>query len=230
MGDVIIIYVEDEHDFKSCSSSLSVCRICHEEESNNLESPCACSGTVKFAHRDCIQRWCNEKGNTTCEICLQKYEPGYTAPPPKKSQLDESAVTIRDSVRVPRRREQDEESASPGLERVCSSTADRSANFCRSLALLFTVVLLVRHLFVVLTGSDEEYPFALLTVLILRASGIILPMYILYRTITAIQNSIHQQYQYHYQEDSDDDDDETSNLGEDDHHQEDADHHQQSAV
>ena len=25
----------------------------------------------QFAHRDCIQRWCNEKGNTTCEICLQ---------------------------------------------------------------------------------------------------------------------------------------------------------------
>ncbi|XP_050152416.1 uncharacterized protein LOC126627037 [Malus sylvestris] len=35
------------------------------------EAPCACSGTVKFAHRDCIQRWCNEKGNTTCEICLE---------------------------------------------------------------------------------------------------------------------------------------------------------------
>lgn len=25
----------------------------------------------QFAHRDCIQRWCNEKGNTICEICLQ---------------------------------------------------------------------------------------------------------------------------------------------------------------
>ena len=26
---------------------------------------------AQFAHRDCIQRWCDEKGNTTCEICLQ---------------------------------------------------------------------------------------------------------------------------------------------------------------
>ncbi|KAK9930714.1 hypothetical protein M0R45_027770 [Rubus argutus] len=236
MGDVVIIYVEEEKevDLKSCSSPISLCRICHEEEfgsSKKLESPCACSGTVKFAHRDCIQRWCYEKGNTTCEICLQKYEPGYTAPP-KKSELDESAVTIRDSVRVPRRREQDEESGSPRLERVCSSAADRSANFCRSLALLLTVVLLVRHLFVVLTGSDEDYPFTLLTVLILRASGIILPMYLLFRTITAIQNSIRQQYQYHFQEDSDDDsdEDETSSLGGDDHQQEDDHHHQQSAV
>lgn len=90
-------------------SSISQCRICHEEEreegpSKSLETPCACSGTLKvrkremeenffwvssilslfdvlrlfvlsfscqFAHRECIQRWCDEKGDTTCEICLQ---------------------------------------------------------------------------------------------------------------------------------------------------------------
>ncbi|XP_021805077.1 uncharacterized protein LOC110749303 isoform X3 [Prunus avium] len=182
--------------------------------------------------RNCIQRWCNEKGNTTCEICLQSYEPGYTAPP-KKSQVDDTAVTIRDSVQVPRR---DQEPRSPrlDLERVqpienvyssqsqCSSAADRSASCCRSLALLFTVVLLVRHLFVVLTGSDEDYPFTLLTVLILRASGIILPMYILIRTITAIQNSVRQQYRYHYQQDSDD---ETSDLGDNQEEVEEDQHH-----
>ena len=52
MGDVVIIYVEEEKevDLKSCSSPISLCRICHEEEfgsSKKLESPCACSGTVK---------------------------------------------------------------------------------------------------------------------------------------------------------------------------------------
>ena len=26
---------------------------------------------LQFAHRRCIQRWCNEKGNTICEICKQ---------------------------------------------------------------------------------------------------------------------------------------------------------------
>ncbi|XP_008235196.1 PREDICTED: uncharacterized protein LOC103334049 isoform X2 [Prunus mume] len=231
MGEVIL-YVE-ELDLKSCSAIL-VCRICHEEEfgsCESMEAPCACSGTVKFAHRNCIQRWCNEKGNTTCEICLQSYEPGYTAPP-KKSQVDDTAVTIRDSVQVPRR---DQEPRSPrlDLERVqpienvyssqsqCSSAADRSASCCRSLALLFTVVLLVRHLFVVLTGSDEDYPFTLLTVLILRASGIILPMYILIRTITAIQNSVRQQYRYHYQ----DSDDETSDPGDNQEEEEEEDQH-----
>lgn len=68
MGEVVIIIDET----KSSKLRISRCRICHEEEAESFfEVPCACSGTVKFAHRDCIQRWCNEKGNTTCEICLQ---------------------------------------------------------------------------------------------------------------------------------------------------------------
>ncbi|GLT71906.1 hypothetical protein SLA2020_438900 [Shorea laevis] len=207
MGDVVL-FVDD---LKS-NYAISYCRICHEEElesCKSLEAPCACSGTVKFAHRDCIQRWCDEKGNTTCEICLQQYEPGYTAPS-KKSQLIDAAVTIRDSVEIPRR---EEEEMSPRLAGVgeyaeCTSAANRSASCCRTLALIFTVILLVRHLFAVLSGGTEDYPFTLLTVLILRASGIIFPMLILMRTITAIQNSIRRQYE--------DPDDDTSNFDGDD--------------
>ncbi|XP_075641370.1 uncharacterized protein LOC142613070 isoform X2 [Castanea sativa] len=213
MGDVVV-FVDD---LKS-NYAFSYCRICHEEElqsCKSLEAPCACSGTVKFAHRDCIQRWCNEKGNTTCEICLQKYEPGYTAPSKKSQSLVDEAVTIsnRDGLQIPRGEE--ETIIRPRLVAIseypeCTSAADRSASCCRSLALTFTVVLLMKHMFAVLHGGTEDYPFTLLTVLILRATGIIFPMLILMRTITAIQNSIRRQYQYQYQyQDSDDD---TSNF------------------
>ncbi|KAJ4871564.1 hypothetical protein Rs2_46786 [Raphanus sativus] len=59
------------------------CRICQEEDSvKNLESPCSCSGSLKYAHRKCVQRWCNEKGDTIREICHKSHQPGYTAPPP----------------------------------------------------------------------------------------------------------------------------------------------------
>ncbi|KAL2345470.1 hypothetical protein Fmac_006755 [Flemingia macrophylla] len=172
-------------------SGIPRCRICHEEEfesSETMEAPCACSGTVKFAHRDCIQRWCNEKGNTTCELCLQQYEPGYTAPP-NKSKINDEAMSIRD-----------EEEASNGRVEImgegesdyseCSSAVDRSASRCRSLAIAFTLVLLVRHIFAVLTNGTEDYPFTLLTVILLKATGIIIPMYIVIKTIGAIQNSI----------------------------------------
>ncbi|KAM0015713.1 putative E3 ubiquitin-protein ligase MARCH [Helianthus debilis subsp. tardiflorus] len=68
-----VILNVDEH-FIYPASEIICCRICHEaefESCKSLESPCSCSGTVKFAHRDCVQRWCDEKGNTNCEICLQ---------------------------------------------------------------------------------------------------------------------------------------------------------------
>lgn len=178
-------------------SGFSRCRICHEEEfesSKPLEAPCACSGTVKFAHRDCIQRWCNEKGNTTCEICLQQYEHGYTTPPITKK-IDDEAVSIRG--------EEEESNAGTEVEGIvierdyseCSSAADRSASYCQSLALTFTLGLLVRHFFQVLTSETEDYPFTLSTVIILKACGIIIPMYIVIRTIAAIRKSI-QHYQY----------------------------------
>ncbi|KAG6508814.1 hypothetical protein ZIOFF_034196 [Zingiber officinale] len=69
------------------------CRICQEEDyAKNLEVPCACCGSLKFAHRACVQRWCNEKGDIICEICHEQYKPGYTCPP--QVQPDESTIDI----------------------------------------------------------------------------------------------------------------------------------------
>ncbi|XWS31811.1 hypothetical protein CRYUN_Cryun23aG0108200 [Craigia yunnanensis] len=215
MGDVIL-FVDD----LSSNSSISQCRICHEEEFESfksLEAPCACSGTVKFAHRDCIQKWCNEKGNITCEICLQEYGSGYTvtAAPSKKSQLIEATVTIRDSLQIPRREIEPQHRRLVALAEgmnvenelyQCTSAADRSPSCCRSLALTFTVVLLVKYLFAVLNDETYDYPFALLTILFFRATGILLPIYILIRTITAIRNSIGRQYHDSDEDNSNSDD------------------------
>ncbi|MBA0751695.1 hypothetical protein Gogos_000601 [Gossypium gossypioides] len=98
---------------------VAECRICQEEDSiKNLETPCACNGSLKYAHRKCVQHWCNEKGDIICEICHQvstainpskllflreiciaywqidvlSYQPDYTAPP--RPQTDETAIDI----------------------------------------------------------------------------------------------------------------------------------------
>ncbi|ONK73890.1 uncharacterized protein A4U43_C03F620 [Asparagus officinalis] len=91
------------------------CRICQEEDHiKNLETPCACSGSLKYAHRACVQRWCNEKGDIMCEIqyahracvqrwcnekgdimceiCHEPYKPDYTAPP--RPNPDETTIDI----------------------------------------------------------------------------------------------------------------------------------------
>ncbi|KAK6927892.1 Protein of unknown function DUF3675 [Dillenia turbinata] len=89
-----------ERNICSLKGNTVECRICHDEDEEcNMEIPCSCCGSLKYAHRRCIQRWCNEKGDTICEIChqemairslidvvvfgrLQQFKPGYTAPPP----------------------------------------------------------------------------------------------------------------------------------------------------
>ncbi|KEH23468.1 RING/FYVE/PHD zinc finger protein [Medicago truncatula] len=73
--------MDDQIDSYSPNTSVQ-CRICHDEDEDlNMDTPCSCCGTLKYAHRICVQRWCNEKGDTTCEICQQQLK-GYTAPPP----------------------------------------------------------------------------------------------------------------------------------------------------
>ncbi|VFQ72497.1 unnamed protein product [Cuscuta campestris] len=77
-----------------CGGGVRECRICQEEdEEKDMEAPCACNGTLKFAHRKCIQRWCNKKGDITCEICNQVFSPNYTLPP-ARSNPDVFAIDI----------------------------------------------------------------------------------------------------------------------------------------
>ncbi|ONI19253.1 hypothetical protein PRUPE_3G267400 [Prunus persica] len=74
------------------------CRICQEEDfMDKLEAPCLCNGTLKFAHRDCIQRWINERLSMICEICKQPYQPDYTMvlPPPQDVQAEDVTIGIR---------------------------------------------------------------------------------------------------------------------------------------
>nr|CAB3464529.1 unnamed protein product [Digitaria exilis] len=59
-------------DGRPKSGVLVECRICQEDDDEAyMEVPCSCKGSLKYAHRKCIQRWCDEKGDTICEICLQ---------------------------------------------------------------------------------------------------------------------------------------------------------------
>ncbi|PNH10853.1 hypothetical protein TSOC_002326 [Tetrabaena socialis] len=72
---------------------VALCRICLEEDSADLlEAPCACTGTQKFAHHECIQRWVDEKGHLRCEICDQPYRGAFTVPPQGAAGVDDPAT------------------------------------------------------------------------------------------------------------------------------------------
>ncbi|CAK9145030.1 unnamed protein product, partial [Ilex paraguariensis] len=83
---------------EGCSNAVKDCRICQEEdEEHEMEAPCGCNGTLKFAHRKCIQRWCNKKGDITCEICNQVFSPNYTLPP-ARCNADVMAIDMRSKL------------------------------------------------------------------------------------------------------------------------------------
>jgi len=58
----------------SKNSSGLFCRICHEGDSEELISPCSCSGSVGLIHRTCIEKWLSMVNKDSCEICKEKYQ------------------------------------------------------------------------------------------------------------------------------------------------------------
>lgn len=185
--------------------ATSECRICQEEEHiGDLESPCACSGSLKYAHRICVQRWCNEKGDTTCEICHQPYRSGYTV---HRGQLQSESLSIDLS----------EEWGIPGAHpmelrdpRILAIAAAQrrfleaeyedyaavnssSAACCRSAALILMALLLLRHaLAMAATNTDDDLPMFFM-ILLLRVMGFFLPCYIMVRAMNMLQQRWQQQ-------------------------------------
>ncbi|KAG5247349.1 RING/FYVE/PHD zinc finger superfamily protein [Salix suchowensis] len=188
----------------SSSAGKSVeCRICHEEEDDmNMEMPCSCRGSLKYAHRKCVQRWCNEKGNTICEICHQQFEPGYTAPPPLFC-YGPIPMNFRGNWDIPRR---DLHNHPPSIAMVTSdrefldsdfeeysAPSPRSVMCCRIIAIIFMVLLVLRHTLAIIISGAGDYSMTLFMLLILRTVGILLPIYVMVRAFTAIQHRARQQ-------------------------------------
>lgn len=55
-----------------------ICRICLNTQPLEFISPCSCSGTSKFAHKNCLKTWILMKYPTLfdpkCEVCTGKYK------------------------------------------------------------------------------------------------------------------------------------------------------------
>lgn len=203
----------------SSTGKLVECRICQDEDDDrNMETPCSCCGSLKYAHRRCVQRWCNEKGNTLCEICHQQFKPGYTAPPPL-FQFGRVPMNFRGNWEVYRgdlngprfiAMVSPDHSFSEPAYNEHSHSVSRSLMCCRSVACIFMVLLILRHtLPVLLSGGTHEYSLPLLMLLFLRTVGIILPIYIIVRVLTAIQR--HRREQVSPSSSFDSSDEETEN-------------------
>ncbi|CAA6673131.1 unnamed protein product [Spirodela intermedia] len=173
---------------------MSECRICQEEDLEfNMEVPCSCSGSLKYAHRKCIQRWCDEKGDTVCEICLQQFKPDYTAPP-KLLHYGSMPMAFRGNWGVSR-----QSLHSPHFIPVVAADQDfvgtdyddyptsntRSIIFCRSVAVILTVLLVVSHTLPIIMsfGGEWWYSIAEFLLFVVKTAGILLPVIIMARAL-----------------------------------------------
>ncbi|CAN8278068.1 unnamed protein product [Cochlearia groenlandica] len=175
--------------------SVVECRICQEEDTiKNLDAPCACNGSLKYAHRKCVQRWCNEKGDITCEICHQPYQSGYTAPPPPTDTIIhigddwESGVPLDLSdPRILAMAAAERHFLEADYDEYSESNSSGAA-FCRSAALILMALLLLRDALNLSTNpDDEDDPTAFFSLFLLRAVGFLLPCYIMAWAIGILQ-------------------------------------------
>ncbi|KAJ0038581.1 hypothetical protein Pint_22210 [Pistacia integerrima] len=140
-------------EFRDISTPGKVveCRICQDEdEDSNMETPCSCCGSLKYAHRRCVQRWCNEKGDTTCEICQ------------------------------------------PAIQAWLHSSTSPFPVWTHSIELQFMILLILRHTLPLILNGANEFTFQLFLILFLRTLGIVLPIYVMVRAVTAFQRHRHQ--------------------------------------
>ncbi|KAF0918343.1 hypothetical protein E2562_023514 [Oryza meyeriana var. granulata] len=149
------------------------CRICQDEDwDTSMEAPCACCGSLKYAHRKCIQRWCNEKGDTVCEICLQQFKPGYTAPQ-QLFHYGSIPMNFRGNWEIARQDLHDsqiitmvpsERDFMDGYEDYLPIRTRSSTLCCRTVAIIFMALLVLRHTLPLMIGGNGEYSLALFSV------------------------------------------------------------------
>ncbi|GMH18142.1 hypothetical protein Nepgr_019983 [Nepenthes gracilis] len=75
-----------------------VCRICRYpgDAVNSLRYPCACSGSIKFVHQDCLIQWLNHSNARQCEVCKHpfSFSPVYAKNAPARLPFREFVVGI----------------------------------------------------------------------------------------------------------------------------------------
>ncbi|EAY75411.1 hypothetical protein OsI_03314 [Oryza sativa Indica Group] len=213
---------EDVQDGKAKSGVMVECRICQEEvlflpailtqqisplSEYLLELVCHC---LQYAHHACIQRWCNEKGDTVCEICLQQFTPNYTAPL-KLFRHGRNLISFRrsgersDNVDTDRSQEhfaQTSDQAAGTSSFDSQNSSPKGVFYCRVVAISLMALLVLRDAISLILGDPEVYSIALFTLLMIRTAGIVIPIYIILVSVTTLLHRYRQHQAVHEATDS----------------------------
>ncbi|XP_009763430.1 uncharacterized protein LOC107780872 [Nicotiana tabacum] len=185
---------------------MEECRICHDaDEDSNMEIPCSCRGTLKYAHRKCVQRWCNEKGDTVCEICRQNFKPNYTAPAPVFGRFPmnmrgnwEISMNSLDYPQFVALASADHNFLDYDFDEY-SVFYPTSLICCRMVAITFVLLLMLRTILPLILSVAGDNSITLIMLSVLKTVGILLAVYALAKVFLAIRHRRHQQDLHHSQ-------------------------------
>ncbi|TVT98783.1 hypothetical protein EJB05_55872, partial [Eragrostis curvula] len=167
-------------DHRPRSGVLVECRICQDEEDEAcMETPCSCNGSLKangssyymffssnlkhYAHRRCIQRWCDEKGDTICEICLQQFTPNYTTTS-KLFQHGRNSVFFSTHGYIQERPMLTADQTSTSYEYDGQTSTPTGVICCRIIAITLMLLLVLHDAFSVFFSNQSAYTVAMVTV------------------------------------------------------------------
>ncbi|KAJ8437841.1 hypothetical protein Cgig2_000395 [Carnegiea gigantea] len=157
------------------SSQLVECRICQDEDwDSNMETPCFCSGSLK------------------------PFQPGYQAPPPLLG-YGRIPVNFRRSWQISRRELADAqftETISSDETLLNSSFVEpssRSLIFRFIVAVIFIVLLILRHTLPIMIGGGSEFIIPLFLLAALRIAGILLLVYVTMIAVTGLRRHRYQE-------------------------------------
>lgn len=173
-----------------------------EHVRRDIQDQCFSLKNAQYVHRKCVQRWCNEKGDSICEICLQQFKPGYTGPPPLfhfgnipmnfRRNWEEFSRDFHESqfiTMVPT----DHGAADYSDDDYNFFSGNRSTVRIRSVAIIFMTLLVLRHSLPLLLSGAEGYSLSMFSLLVLRIAGILVPVAIIARGLTIFHRRRRQQ-------------------------------------
>ncbi|MBA0712012.1 hypothetical protein Golax_011137 [Gossypium laxum] len=83
-------------DMEEEEEEEDVCRICRNpgDAENPLRYPCACSGSIKYVHQECLLQWLNHSNARQCEVCKHafSFSPVYAENAPARLPFQEFVV------------------------------------------------------------------------------------------------------------------------------------------
>ncbi|CAL5425625.1 unnamed protein product [Camellia sinensis] len=189
-------------------------KICQDEdEDSNMKTPCSCCGSLKImfiadAYKDGVTR----KVTVCVRYVTRPFKPGYTAPPPM-FQLGSIPMNFRRDPNNPCfiamvttepnfvDPDYDEYAAFESRSLFCCHSVAAIGNMSPWLldfdvsiltaslisSLQFMVLLILRHTLPILVNGAQDYSFPLFLLLLLRTTGIIVPINIMVKAVNAIK-------------------------------------------